>query len=190
MRKATARNLRRRPERDFRDAPLLERIETVRVVIVHDRSRMFIRTPRHTIYHEAFDTLGSDRKTQMRRALLYIRNRHSFGGRVVIRCGIVEGERIRPNTDRTAFRERERCFACSKTRHLTNHHIVPRSRNGEEDTDNLVVLCQPCHGSLEKRIGIMESVWSPPLTYADYAAILVTFTLAQRHVSNKGMEST
>ncbi|MDO8553186.1 MAG: HNH endonuclease [Candidatus Micrarchaeota archaeon] len=167
--------------RDFRRVHLVEGIQTVRVIVVSDRDRMYIQTPRHRLYPDKFRLLGSDRKTTVRDALLYVRAHHSFGGRVLVNCVVVEGERVKSNAPRTAFRKRVRCFSCFGPEQLTNHHIIPRSRGGQEDTRNIAVLCQPCHTGLEYKLELMERIPSPPLTYVDFVAVLVTFTLAQRH---------
>ena len=169
----------------FRDSPHAQNglIETVRVVVVPDRHRMFLRTPRYLLASGTFDALGSDRKTAIRNALLYVREHHSFGGQVALRCGVINGERVKSHVPRIAFRVRTVCFACPKREQLTNHHIVPRSRNGLEDGRNISVLCQPCHTVLEQKLEVMEGVRSPPLTYVDYVAALVTFTLARRHTN-------
>lgn len=39
-----------------------------------------------------------------------------------------------------------KCCNCSKVRVLEKHHIVPVSRGGTEEENNLTFLCGECHG--------------------------------------------
>ena len=40
-----------------------------------------------------------------------------------------------------------KCKLCSKkTEHLELHHIIPKSRGGSDDANNLIKLCSKCHG--------------------------------------------
>jgi hypothetical protein len=40
-----------------------------------------------------------------------------------------------------------KCKLCSKkTEHLELHHIIPKSRGGSNDANNLIKLCSKCHG--------------------------------------------
>ena len=43
------------------------------------------------------------------------------------------------------------CELCGSHRSLDVHHIVPRVFGGEDEADNLVVVCQKCHGILTPR---------------------------------------
>jgi len=39
------------------------------------------------------------------------------------------------------------CQVCeTKTKHLEQHHIIPKSRGGSDKKDNLINLCTRCHG--------------------------------------------
>jgi len=61
---------------------------------------------------------------------------------------------------------RHRCQrpGCGHTRFLEVHHLVPRSRGGSNDLDNLVCLCSGCHKLLhEKKTGFL--VKSPQVAY-------------------------
>ncbi|MEN8008578.1 MAG: HNH endonuclease, partial [Candidatus Krumholzibacteriota bacterium] len=54
-------------------------------------------------------------------------------------------------------RDRHRCQSpgCKRTRFLEVHHIVPRSRGGENDPENLTTLCGSCHRLWHERgIGV------------------------------------
>jgi len=42
-----------------------------------------------------------------------------------------------------------RCFVCRRETNLHVHHIVPRSKGGKHEMDNLVTLCSGCHRSIE-----------------------------------------
>lgn len=44
------------------------------------------------------------------------------------------------------LRDHFRCQECGYYKHLEVHHIVPRSKGGTDDSENLVTLCQRCHG--------------------------------------------
>ena len=68
-----------------------------------------------------------------------------------------EGKRntttIPPKTRRQVLaRDRHRCRrkGCEHTRFLEVHHIVPRSRGGRNDNENLITLCSGCHGLLHQ----------------------------------------
>ena len=55
---------------------------------------------------------------------------------------------IPPRTRRQVLaRDRHRCRrpGCSNTRFLEVHHLVPRSRGGGNEPENLVTLCAACH---------------------------------------------
>lgn len=43
------------------------------------------------------------------------------------------------------LRDHFRCRECNFYKHLEVHHIVPRSKGGSDDPDNLITLCQRCH---------------------------------------------
>lgn len=43
------------------------------------------------------------------------------------------------------LRDQFRCQECGYFKHLEVHHIVPRSKGGSDDPNNLVTLCQRCH---------------------------------------------
>jgi 5-methylcytosine-specific restriction endonuclease McrA len=60
--------------------------------------------------------------------------------------------------DRTKYRalvvacfERDgwRCVLCKSRRHLTPHHIQPRSALGPDTLENLVTLCVICHKAMD-----------------------------------------
>ena len=38
-----------------------------------------------------------------------------------------------------------RCENCGSTKNLTVHHVEQLSKNGNDFTDNIVVLCRECH---------------------------------------------
>ena len=42
-------------------------------------------------------------------------------------------------------RDNHRCLACGTEENLTLDHIIPRSKGGTNDIDNLQVLCQYCN---------------------------------------------
>ena len=43
------------------------------------------------------------------------------------------------------------CRCCGAGGHCHLHHIVPRSKNGGDVTDNLIPLCWACHELVHKR---------------------------------------
>ena len=43
------------------------------------------------------------------------------------------------------LRDHFRCQECGFYKHLEVHHIVPKSKGGTDDPENLVTLCQRCH---------------------------------------------
>jgi len=39
------------------------------------------------------------------------------------------------------------CKICNtSSKHLENHHIIPKSRGGEDSESNLIKICSKCHG--------------------------------------------
>lgn len=47
-------------------------------------------------------------------------------------------------------RDYHQCVLCSGTRYLTAHHIVARKDGGPDTLANLVTVCHPCHGRIER----------------------------------------
>lgn len=49
------------------------------------------------------------------------------------------------------------CEECKKAGRLTKatevHHILPLSRGGNHDADNLMALCKPCHSKITVELG-------------------------------------
>jgi len=59
-------------------------------------------------------------------------------------------------------RSSERCELCGSSRGLEVHHIVPISLGGPDERDNMILLCQRCHGmltpkSILTRLGIKRT---------------------------------
>ena len=46
-----------------------------------------------------------------------------------------------------------RCLVCGSGSWLDPHHVVPRSRGGSDEPDNLVWLCRQHHAELHALIG-------------------------------------
>ena len=73
---------------------------------------------------------------------------------------------IRPALRRKILaKARHRCQrpGCLHTRYLEIHHIVPRSRGGGNEVENLVCLCSGCHGLVHER-GLVQ-VKEPQVRY-------------------------
>lgn len=45
-------------------------------------------------------------------------------------------------------RDRHRCRHCNSTFMVDPHHIKFRSAGGEDSTDNVALLCRPCHDDI------------------------------------------
>lgn len=45
-------------------------------------------------------------------------------------------------------RDNYQCQACYDTEHLTIHHIIYRSQGGGDEDENLITLCETCHGDV------------------------------------------
>jgi hypothetical protein len=57
-------------------------------------------------------------------------------------------KRIRNPKVLKAFHEQENtCLSCGN-RHVEAHHLLPRSRGGDDTLPNLIGLCSICHGVL------------------------------------------
>jgi len=42
------------------------------------------------------------------------------------------------------------CILCGENRLVDVHHLIPRSKGGEDKIENLVVLCPTCHYSIHR----------------------------------------
>jgi len=52
---------------------------------------------------------------------------------------------------RILLRDENKCRSCHKTNCiLLVHHIIPRSKNGKHEEDNLITLCNKCHLAIEQ----------------------------------------
>lgn len=49
------------------------------------------------------------------------------------------------------YRDEHRCRCCGRKDHLHHHHIVFRSKQGPDCTENVVLLCTFCHALLHAR---------------------------------------
>lgn len=52
---------------------------------------------------------------------------------------------LRANRNRIYKRDNYECVYCGSTRHLTLDHVIPKSRGGRNDWNNLVTSCQKCN---------------------------------------------
>jgi hypothetical protein len=43
------------------------------------------------------------------------------------------------------------CAICGKNDFLEFHHIIPKSKGGTDDYDNIILLCACCHAGIHKR---------------------------------------
>jgi len=55
------------------------------------------------------------------------------------------------------------CYRCEKYtangRRLTVHHLIPRDQGGQDDPDNLITLCDPCHDYAEiNKLSTLEQI--------------------------------
>ena len=71
------------------------------------------------------------------------------------------------------------CQACRKkytkgTRKLTVHHILPRDQGGNEEADNLILLCLKCHDKIEEN-------WSDYKCYHDIAYVFTRGGVKKPH---------
>jgi len=49
-------------------------------------------------------------------------------------------------------RENYKCAKCSETNNLCCHHIKPLTLGGNNDYNNLIILCDQCHGAAHQAI--------------------------------------
>jgi 5-methylcytosine-specific restriction endonuclease McrA len=50
-------------------------------------------------------------------------------------------------------RDGDRCRICEASgavQRMYTHHVVPRAQGGSDDVKNLMLVCQSCHGKLER----------------------------------------
>lgn len=52
---------------------------------------------------------------------------------------------LRANRNRIYKRDNYECIYCGSSRHLTLDHVIPKSRGGKNDWNNLVTSCQKCN---------------------------------------------
>jgi 5-methylcytosine-specific restriction endonuclease McrA len=66
--------------------------------------------------------------------------------RLVTYVRVPRDSRSRRITRRAVFaRDSWTCQYCGKTSHLTVDHVIPRSRGGASDWENIVTSCAPCN---------------------------------------------
>lgn len=53
--------------------------------------------------------------------------------------------RAKPSRNAIYTRDGNKCQYCGATRRLTIDHVIPRSKGGTDDWDNLVVACSSCN---------------------------------------------
>lgn len=47
-------------------------------------------------------------------------------------------------------RDGHKCFFCKATDNLHIHHMIPRSKGGTHDPENLLAVCEKCHAWLHE----------------------------------------
>lgn len=60
-------------------------------------------------------------------------------------------------------RDGDRCRECGASgavQRMYTHHIVPRAQGGTDNVNNLMLVCQSCHGRLEQEA--QQRVANPP----------------------------
>ena len=57
----------------------------------------------------------------------------------------LESEEYRQLCREVLQRDNWRCQRCGQIENLQVHHIQWRSRLGDDDAENLIALCAPCH---------------------------------------------
>jgi 5-methylcytosine-specific restriction endonuclease McrA len=64
----------------------------------------------------------------------------------------LEGKEYRQLVQKVFERDRWTCRNpyCQTTRNLTPHHLKRRSQLGGDTIGNLITLCVPCHGAVER----------------------------------------
>ncbi|GAB4248380.1 MAG: HNH endonuclease [Thermoleophilia bacterium] len=80
---------------------------------------------------------------------------------------IPRGEQRRISRRAVLARDGYRCQYCGSPRHLTLDHVVPKSRGGKTDWENVVTSCAPCNvrkgAKLPNEIGmVLRSRPRPP----------------------------
>jgi 5-methylcytosine-specific restriction endonuclease McrA len=71
---------------------------------------------------------------------------------------------IPPKTRRLVLaRDRHRCQTpgCPNTHFLEIHHIIPRTRGGTNDPENLTTLCSACHVLVHRQVGAVGEAGFP-----------------------------
>lgn len=62
-------------------------------------------------------------------------------------------ELVPPKTKPSERVERDSCYFCSSRDNIEAHHIVPQRFHGSDERENLVAVCNACHGKLESLYG-------------------------------------
>lgn len=60
--------------------------------------------------------------------------------------------------DRILLRGKYRCAYCKSIKNLEIDHIIPLSRGGKEDEDNMQVLCKPCNRKKSNSVDFREFI--------------------------------
>ena len=68
-------------------------------------------------------------------------------------------------------RDGDRCRVCEASgavQRMYTHHIVPRAQGGSDNVDNLMLVCQSCHGKLEREAQQAAAKPQPATTAAPW----------------------
>ena len=81
-------------------------------------------------------------------------------------------------------RDKCKCVYCSSTKDLTIDHVIPKSRGGKTQWDNLVTACKRCNS--KKGDMLLEEIDDMELPYKPFRPSFVMFL---RDFSNSGDDS-
>ena len=88
---------------------------------------------------------------------------------------------LRPNRNRIYKRDNHTCVYCGSTKNLTLDHVIPKSRGGKNDWNNLVTSCFKCN--LKKADKTPEEA-RMKMTHQPYAPTLVGESLSLQKIWN------
>ena len=60
-------------------------------------------------------------------------------------CEITASRKLDGNRIKALSRDGNQCRLCGSTNNLIVHHIIPRTRGGDNTLTNLITLCRKCH---------------------------------------------
>lgn len=107
----------------------------------------YVKTIREEILYEYAKLISRSAYGSLQRAFITERFQKLRDGKITISGTIREWEREQELS--------KECVYCGSVSNLTTDHLIPKSKGGNDEADNVVLACQSCNESRNNR-GIFE----------------------------------